>query len=118
MWICDKHVVIVAGGLLLAAMLYLTFVPGCDQCFNIVPGAMLFGFGYAVYVPTVWSCPTYSASRTIRHRAVVNKKAIGVSYGFIGSVRNLGVSIITITSGVILDRSTGYKSVRNPPLTR
>ncbi len=43
---------------------------------------------------------------------VVAPTAIGLSYGFIGACRNLGVSLVTITAGVIKDHSSDYMSVR------
>jgi len=42
---------------------------------------------------------------------LVDKKVIGVAFGLIGCVRNLGTTLMTMSAGVILDNSNGYFSV-------
>jgi hypothetical protein len=79
----------------------MALTPGCDQCLMGLPGTILFSLSYCLYVPTLWASPSFLA----------NEKAIGLAYGYIGSVRNLGVSIVTIISGIISDQYKGYLMV-------
>ena len=104
-------VVICSSVMLVGAMLYMTFTPVCHQCYNVLPGSFMFGLAYALYVPTLWTSPVYLNNRVIVScRALVKRKSIGIAYGFIGAVRNLGVSLVTIFSGMLLDKR-GYYSV-------
>lgn len=84
--------------MLVIGMWYLALGPGCDQCFIGLPGTIMFSLSYCLYVPTLWASPSFLA----------DEKSIGLAYGYIGSIRNLGVSIVTIVSGVISDKYKGY----------
>eukprot|EP00826_Nyctotherus_ovalis_P005302 TRINITY_DN11196_c0_g2_i1.p1 TRINITY_DN11196_c0_g2~~TRINITY_DN11196_c0_g2_i1.p1 ORF type:complete len:142 (-),score=6.52 TRINITY_DN11196_c0_g2_i1:95-520(-) len=83
------------------SMGYMALIPACDACCNILPGTILFSVSYSLYVPTLWASPSLT----------VNKNSIGLAYGCIGSVRNLGVSIIAVLTGVISDKYAGYSTV-------
>lgn len=83
------------------SMGYMALIPDCDACYNILPGTILFSVSYSLYVPTLWASPSLA----------VSKKSIGLAYGCIGSVRNLGVSIIAVLTGVISDTYESYSTV-------
>jgi len=59
-----------AGLSLSASLTYLAFTPDCDRCYAVLPGSFMFGIGYALYVPTLWSSPAYFLFE-------YNKKGIG-----------------------------------------
>ena len=90
--------VLISGILLAFSMMYIAFAPACNQCYNILPGTILFSVSYSLYVPTLWTSPSL----------VVNKSSIGLAYGYIGSIRNMGVSLIAIFTGIISDKYGGY----------
>jgi len=87
--------------MLTAGLWYIALSPGCDKCLVGLPGTILFSLSYSLYVPTLWASPSFLAK----------EKAIGLAYGYIGSVRNLGVSIVAIISGIVSDRYKGYLMV-------
>lgn len=87
--------------MLVASMWYLALSPGCEQCLVGLPGTILFSLSYCLYVPTLWASPSFLA----------DEESIGLAYGYIGSIRNLGVSIVTIISGVVSDQYKGYLMV-------
>lgn len=77
---------------------YLALTPSCGQCYMGLPGTVLFSLSYALYVPTLWTSPSL----------LVGKESVGLAYGYIGCVRNLGVSVVTILTGLVSDRFKGY----------
>ncbi len=82
-------------------MLYMAVSSPCLRCYSVLPGSFLFGLAYSLYVPTLWASPGL----------VVSKNSIGLAYGFISAARNLGVSLITVATGIIRDTSHTYSSV-------
>lgn len=45
-------------------------------------------------------------------RVLARPRAIGTAYGFIAAMENVGFTVVSIVSGVILDNSKGYFAVR------
>ncbi len=82
-------------------MLYMAASHSCNQCYNVLPASFMFGIAYSLYVPTLWASPSVVAERS----------AIGLAYGLISAIRNLGVSLVMILTGVIRDISRTYNSV-------
>jgi len=91
----------ISGILLAFSMGYLSISPACQQCYSALPGSILFSVAYSIYVPTLWTSPGL----------LTEKSSIGLAYGYIGSIRNLGISIMTIASGIISDHNKGYLPV-------